>query len=616
MEDKIISEIHIDGTPVHTFSYLMIRQSFNAHHWFELHVNHDTFEILGSGKADTSRNLVGKSISITLTETLSGRSTLFSAIICEIGLSQSDGLHGDLVLRGYSPTILLDNGVNLNSFKAKTLNEIVTEVTSKVVANDLRMEVKAKYTTPIPYMSQYKESTFSFLNRLSSEYGEWFYYDGVNTKFGKPDEQPQIDLVYGREISTMNWSMKVSPVTFSQYSYNSSENQLNKGDAPDSVDGLDADSLFALNKSQDLFTDPVNMPLKPRTQSQSELDEMMKRRKESAAASLVGLMAKSNAAGVNIGTIVNVKISKKELLDFVTEDYGQYMITSVTHELDGNHRYRNTFEAIPAASNVIPVKDVRYPVAEPQVATVMSNQDPKGMGRVQVQFLWQQQKGDRTEWLRVLTADAGSGNDSRKNRGFFIHPEVGDQVIVGFRYNDPNRPFVMGSIPHGKNIDSHHIQENHVKAITTRSGSQVLFNDTKHHIKISTSAGNIIKIHEKTGSISITSASSISLNSEVINIHASQLVDIQAPKITIGNTDAPAPATASAEEKAKQRSPTQTLDIKAKAIDLNGEDTLKGTSKITTVEGTDQNTIKSDKLVDVSGGLEAKVHGTMVKINS
>ena len=613
MEDKITSEIEIDGTPLSTFSYLTIKQSFNTHHWFELHVNHDTFEVLGSGKADTSRNLVGKPIFINITETLSGRFTLFSGIICEIGLSQSDGLRGDLILRGYSPTILLDNGVNLNSFKAKTLNDIVTAVTSKVVANDLRMEVKAAYTKPIPYMSQYKESTFSFLNRLSSEYGEWFYYDGVHTKFGKPDSLPEIDLVYGREISSMNWSMKVSPVSFSQYSYNSSENQMNEGVAPDSVDGVDADTLFALNKSQDVFTDTVNMPLKPRTKNQAELDELMKRRKESAAASLVGLLAKSNAAAVNIGTIANIKISKKELIDFVVEDYGQYLITSVTHELDGNHRYRNTFEAIPATSNVIPVKNVRYPVAESQVATVMANNDPNGMGRVQVQFLWQQKKGDRTEWLRVLTPDAGSGNDSRKNRGFFIHPEVGDQVIVGFRYNDPNRPFVMGSIPHGKNIDSHHIQQNHVKAITTRSGSQVLFNDTKHHIKISTSAGNIIKIHEKTGAISITSASSISLNSEVINIHASQLVDIQAPKITVGNIAAPAPA--SGDENAKQPAATETIEMKAKVIDIKADQKLTGTAPNTTLEGKKKNLIKSDTLVDIAGGAGANVHATLVKIN-
>jgi type VI secretion system secreted protein VgrG len=171
----------------------------------------------------------------------------------------------------------------------------------------------------------------------------------------------------------------------------------------------------------------------------------------------------------------------------------------------------------------------------------------------------------------------------------------------------------MGSIPHGKNIDSHHIQQNHVKAITTRSGSQVLFNDTKHHIKISTSAGNIIKIHEKTGAISITSASSISLNSEVINIHASQLVDIQAPKITVGSIAAPAPA--SGDENAKQPAATETIEMKAKVIDIKADQKLTGTAPNTTLEGKKKNLIKSDTLVDIAGGAGANVHATLVKIN-
>ncbi|MBB6272672.1 uncharacterized protein involved in type VI secretion and phage assembly [Pedobacter cryoconitis] len=602
MEEKIITEIHIEGEPVLAFSYLTIKQAFNAHHWFELHVNHDTFEKLGSATAETSKGLISKFISITLTASLTGRTTVFSGIICEIGLSQSNGLHGDLVLRGYSPTILLDNGIDLKSFKGMTLKDIVTKATSKVVSNDLRIEAKPVYSRRIPYMTQYKESTFSFLNRLSSEYGEWFYYDGLNTNFGKPDSLPVIDLVYGREISSMNWSMKMGPVNFSQYSYNSANNNLLQADAPSSVDGLDADSQFALNKAQDLFSESVNVPLKPRVKDKSELDDMLKVRKEAAAASLVALLGKSSSPGVNIGVIASIKISKKGVLDFITEDYGQYLLISVTHEVDGNNRYRNTFEAIPAASNVVPVKEVRYPVAESQIATVKTNNDPQGMGRVQVQFLWQQATGEQTEWIRILTADAGEGDGKTKNRGFFVHPEVGDQVIVGFRYNDPNRPFVMGSIHHGQSKDSHHIQENNVKAFTTRTGSQLIFNDNKHQIKISTSKGNIIKIHEKTGSISITSASSIDINSPVIRIKGSTSIDIQSPKITIGTIGG--------------KTPTNTIDIKGKAIKIEGEDTLNEKSKIMTAEGTDSHSISSSKLVSVSGGATTDIKATLVKINS
>lgn len=602
MEEQITTEIHIEGQPVLTFSYLTIRQAFNAHHWFELHVNHDTFEQLGSANAEISKNLISKTISITLSETFSNRSTYFSGIICEIALSQSNGLHGDLVLRGYSPTILLDNGIDLKSFKDQSLKDIVGKVTSKVVANDLRIEAKPVYTNRIPYMTQYKESSFAFLNRLSAEYGEWFYYDGINTKFGKPDELPTIELVYGREISSMNWSMRVGPVNFSQYSYNSAQDRFYQTSAPQSVDGLDVDSTFALNKSQALFAEPVNIPLKPRIKTKSELDEMVKVRKEAAAANLVGLLGKASVPGVNVGVVANIKISKKDVLDFIVEDYGKFLITSVTHEVDGNGRYRNTFEAITAGNQVVPVKNVNYPVAEPQVATVKTNADPKGMGRVQVQFLWQQASGEQTEWLRVLTADAGEGNEKTKNRGFFLHPEVGDQVIVGFRYNDPNRPFIMGSLHHGQNIDSNHIQQNHVKAITTRTGSQIIFNDTKHQIKISTSKGNIIKIHEKTGSIAITSASSIDINSPVIRINGSTSVDIQSPKITMGSIGG--------------EHPTDTIDIKAKAITIEGEDTLDEKSKVLTAEGTDTHSLKSSTLVEVSGGSLTDIKAGTVKINS
>ena len=41
-----------------------------------------------------------------------------------------------------------------------------------------------------------------------------------------------------------------------------------------------------------------------------------------------------------------------------------------------------------------------------------------------------------------------------KTEDFFFTPEINDFVIVGFTQNDPNRPFVMGSVPHGKAIDT------------------------------------------------------------------------------------------------------------------------------------------------------------------
>ncbi|HEU4495898.1 MAG TPA: phage baseplate assembly protein V, partial [Flavobacterium sp.] len=128
------------------------------------------------------------------------------------------------------------------------------------------------------------------------------------------------------------------------------------------------------------------------------------------------------------------------------------------------------------------------PRAEPQFATVTSNDDP--MGRVQVRFDWQG-GGDSTEWIRVLTPDAGSSGKVSKNRGFVFIPEVGDQVMAGFVHGHPDRPYVMGGLFHGK-IGAGGYQQNHLKTITTRSGCIIQIDDTENEgsITIKDPSGN------------------------------------------------------------------------------------------------------------------------------
>lgn len=55
----------------------------------------------------------------------------------------------------------------------------------------------------------------------------------------------------------------------------------------------------------------------------------------------------------------------------------------------------------------------------------------------------------KTSWIRVMTPDAGSSDAVSKNRGLVFIPEKDDIVLVGFRYGDPNRPFVFGSLFNG-----------------------------------------------------------------------------------------------------------------------------------------------------------------------
>ncbi|MCG8186933.1 phage baseplate assembly protein V, partial [Tenacibaculum finnmarkense] len=215
---------------------------------------------------------------------------------------------------------------------------------------------------------------------------------------------------------------------------------------------------------------------------------------------------------------------------FNVKNYGEYIITKITHTATGSSEYCNEFEAISSGIAILPEPSVSLPEASPQLATVLSNEDPAQKGRVQVQFQWQR-AGMKTSWIRVMTPDAGSSDNHTQNRGHVFVPEVGDQVMVGFRYNDPNRPFVMGSMYHGNNGAGGQDQNN-IKSIITKSGHVLEFNDTNNSesITITDKNNNIIFIDTANKSIRISAPENISISSKNIDITASENLTMSAGK--------------------------------------------------------------------------------------
>ncbi|MBW4484551.1 MAG: hypothetical protein KME14_18620 [Tildeniella torsiva UHER 1998/13D] len=79
------------------------------------------------------------------------------------------------------------------------------------------------------------------------------------------------------------------------------------------------------------------------------------------------------------------------------------------------------------------------------LAEVVSVQDPQSLGRVQVRLLSRDGVGqqDGPMWARVATPVAGN------NRGAFLLPDVGDEVLVDFVQGDSRFPIVMGGLWNG-----------------------------------------------------------------------------------------------------------------------------------------------------------------------
>jgi type VI secretion system secreted protein VgrG len=528
MSKEIIVDINIDGNKLKTFTSLQIKQAFNAHHHFELVIDHDALEETGVHTLQKSQEYIGKFMTACFGQHSSGDNA-FKGIITEVGLDQGNGLWGSLVLKGYSPTYLMEGGKHYTSFYERKLSDMLSEASKGLASNDMEIVNRPQFTSPITYMCQYGESNFAFINRLSAEYGEFFYYDGLHLFFGKPSNQDSLDMVYGEQIERMHFAMRMAATNVQHYSYNSKDDQLLSAKLPKSVSGADSYTEKALDISSKMFPQTVSQPVDIRTPSKVELDSYAEGHMAKLAANTVMLSGEGDEPKLKLGNIMKVKVSQKGL-GVGENEHGQYLVTSLHHHIAGTGTYTNSFEAIPAGNTVVSF-EADKPLAENQVATVMDNADPDGLGRIRVQMLWQKAKGQQTDWIRVMSSDAGSSGQVGKNRGYVFIPEVGDQVMVGFRYNDPNRPFVLGSVFHG-NIAEGGGQNNNLKAIKTRSGHTLEFDDTdgKESIIIKDKNGNIILLDTSGKNITITAPETISINAKNIIMKATESISMAAEK--------------------------------------------------------------------------------------
>lgn len=620
MPQQINVSILVNGKPLKPFSKLTIQQAFNEHHNFELRVNHDVIEAHNTKTIDKSKDFLGKQISITFNDLAkSGSDNIFKGIITDVNYSSTLHGVGDIILSGYSPTILLETGEANSSHLERKLDEIVKGITNSVASNEMTTKANPVKKTPIPYITQYRESNFAFVRRLAAEYGEHFFYDGTALNFGKPGQAPEISLSYPADVTDFNLRVRLMPVGSDQTSYLSkTDKKIQKDNKSAQVAGLDTLGKFALSQSESLFQHmPRTLSIRKFTE-EAGLDEAVKITKSAAASGLTMLQAKSDSPFVKVGVIIHLSAG--------STDYGKFTVTSVHHQTDGLGNYHNEFEAVPSTVAVMPNSYGHKPVAEPQMGRVTDIKDPDKMGKVKVQLLWQKDS-DTTPYLRVLSPHGGTYGDNKKTRGHFFTPEVDDIVVVGFTQNDPDRPFVMGALPHGKAIDSApSTDKNQIKSISTRSGNIISFidkeGDKEREIRIQTDDTNYISINLKNsdGTIKIFSSKAIEVNSkESIIVKSGKSIDVQGDKtITVKSEKITVEATDTVTIKANKKIELKAADIAieaSKGLEAKGGATAKIQAAQLELSGSAKTAVKGGAQLELQGGALASLKGAIVQIN-
>jgi uncharacterized protein involved in type VI secretion and phage assembly len=209
---------------------------------------------------------------------------------------------------------------------------------------------------------------------------------------------------------------------------------------------------------------------------------------------------------------------------------------------------------------------------------------------VQVQFDWQKRSGKNTNWIRVQSPDAGGSGVA--NRGMVFIPEEGDQVMVGFEYGNPNRPYVMGSLFSGSTGKGGET-DNHIHSIVTKSGRQIILDDSDEGgIIISDSKGNTINISTSGGNIEIVATNEISLHSKTIRIEADEDIFVKSGKNFEKNIGGNSSVAVEGEAK---------KDVKGsftETVEKNKESIIKGKYNLS---------VEKDHVHNVSGKMEVTV---------
>ena len=573
--------ISIGKKSLSSFISLQIEQNIGKHHRFQMSVELETGSNRYVHNINSSKDWLGESIVVKAAST-----PIFVGVVTNVQLHREGSDFGCIIVSGYSATYRMETAHSCFSWNDRTIGDVVKKLCEQA---KVQLELNPAFKETKDFICQYEESDFDFIRRLAHQYQEWMYFDGTKLIFGKPRKLADpIRLEYGTTLSSLDIGLQTLARSEQVFSYHSGADREMQRMTPDLAYGHDKLAGEAFRASLGMFSKPARQHALPRISNETELVNYMGRKQAAETAETHYITAESQVPTLRVGSVISLYSSfLKRVGDLSEESLGNFIIIEITHEVSQGSYYKNRFKAIPATIKALPSPKVRMPLAETQMATVLSNADPDGKGRVRVRMNWQTD-GMQTGWVRVMTPDGGSSSDVKSNRGFVFIPEVGDQVLLGFRHGDPARPYVMGSLFNGTTGGGGG-QGNNCKSLTTRSGSS---------LKLDDSAGSVT-LHDKGGvSMNFDGAGCSSFDSK----KNSTLNAGQSHTINAGSNSS---VNAGANYSANVGKGASCLNM-----DANGDIVLEGKNKITIKVGENTITISADGIVTNAESGDVKTTAT------
>ena len=489
-------------------NHVSVTQELN-HHWYcHAECRHTeeqrTTNVLATSLAEAGaqqsivqvEDWLGKDLQVVSNDP-EGDSVLFNGFVLEVELVYEPTGGYTALIQGVTYSYKMDLTPRHAYYQEKSLSDIANQLASSA---GLKATVQCQDGRPLNYV-QWGESDFEFLRRLADDHGCWLRpaWDMTGQSQGPPSIeiydsfQTGTSVAWRQDISgepkLTSFSVKgtLSPSSFNgaHYDFHRMKSQTYTEVSDDAQFwGSLVDLVKAVKDGSKQVLAPGYLHHRARVVTLDDYEKALKKESVRSIGSSV----------VGTGTSQNQKLlpGNEIKVSGVPDAEGTYGLTHVVHSWDPSGGYENQFSCTPWKNYTDPHPPEFKPWFGVVPARVVEHNDPKKMGRIKVQYFWQEDGA--AYWARMITPHAGA------DRGFMFMPEVGDEVVVGFEDGDPERPVILGCVWNGVDqaprgpFRSDDIAPNDVKRIVTKSGNRLQMVDTPGKESIVMSTPNSVKV--------------------------------------------------------------------------------------------------------------------------
>lgn len=491
----------------------------------------------------TYSSFLGKPISLNIRPTGglvdSSRELTFIGVVTEVSLDHSIDALNTVLIVAHSPTVSLDGAEQNAHYSDQSASDIIRKLLSKYPITMGKIEsTSGKYK----FDTQYCETDYEYIKRLAAGQSMFAYYDGKEFSLIKANSSRVNELVWRETLGSFRVGLGTGPHEFAAKVYNYEQKKVYSQDTKSlsMQSALSNMTKVSPDASKEIYKDSGYSNAPKVVEDAQSLDATLQTERNRSLGGMIKCSGQSNVPEISVGRCVKIKGMDK--LDSL------YWVKAVQHVFEESGKYHNTFVCSPL--------DMAFPERKPSAeilddsgkpimarkklggflrgkeftglhtAQVTDNNDPMKLGRIKVRYSWID--AEVTKWIRLATPHAG------KDRGWISLPEIGDEVLIGYEFGDPDYPIALGSLynkdatpPADTGGD-----DNNIKVFMTRSGNQISMSDEDGSEKIQIilkDGGTQIVLDMSGPSLSIKSdGGDISIEGNNITIESQQEITLKA----------------------------------------------------------------------------------------